>query len=242
MLSIVVAISVLSVLISSECSWSAMRLLLQLLLGIGARTPERRADAPLGQNFVGLDREFLSVCRVGRTRGRVERGSDGTHSARVARADRSGRRRSAPPTWRWKRWDWRSRRPPGRRISASRRERRRALGGDPRRRYRRSGFRLRASAAGYRVTVLEARDRIGGRSWTIRGGDRDRPDRPARSARDLRSRPLFQLRARRASRSPTVRSSATPAASACSSRTFINVNRNAGWDFGGKVFPERRMV
>ncbi len=26
--------------------------------------------------------------------------------------------------------------------------------------------------AGYRVTVLEARDRIGGRSWTIRGGDR----------------------------------------------------------------------
>src|SRR5689334_1390255 len=26
--------------------------------------------------------------------------------------------------------------------------------------------------AGYRVTVLEARERIGGRSWTIRGGDR----------------------------------------------------------------------
>ena len=26
--------------------------------------------------------------------------------------------------------------------------------------------------AGYRVTVLEARDRVGGRAWTIRGGDR----------------------------------------------------------------------
>src|SRR5690242_4588601 len=37
--------------------------------------------------------------------------------------------------------------------------------------------------AGYRVTVLEARDRIGGRVWTIRGGDRivqmGRPDQRA---------------------------------------------------------------
>ena len=33
-----------------------------------------------------------------------------------------------------------------------------------------SAYELRR--AGYRVTVLEARDRIGGRSWTIRNGDR----------------------------------------------------------------------
>src|SRR3954471_20510531 len=33
-----------------------------------------------------------------------------------------------------------------------------------------SGYELRK--AGYRVTVLEARNRIGGRVWTIRGGDR----------------------------------------------------------------------
>ena len=32
------------------------------------------------------------------------------------------------------------------------------------------------------------------------------------------------------------------ASSACRSRPFVNVNRNAGWDFGGKVQPERRMV
>jgi len=37
--------------------------------------------------------------------------------------------------------------------------------------------------AGYRVTVLEARDRVGGRAWSIRGGDRivqmGRPDQVA---------------------------------------------------------------
>src|SRR5438034_7846189 len=44
-----------------------------------------------------------------------------------------------------------------------------------------SAFELRR--AGYRVTVLEARERIGGRVWTIRGGDRivqtGRPDQHA---------------------------------------------------------------
>ena len=44
-----------------------------------------------------------------------------------------------------------------------------------------SAYELRR--AGYRVTVLEARDRIGGRVWTIRGGDRivqaGRPDQRA---------------------------------------------------------------
>src|SRR5881398_2188682 len=44
-----------------------------------------------------------------------------------------------------------------------------------------SAFELRR--AGYHVTVLEARDRIGGRVWTVRGGDRivqtGRPDQRA---------------------------------------------------------------
>jgi|SRR5579884_770752 len=95
--------------------------------------------------------------------------------------------------------------------------------------------------AGYRVTVLEARDRIGGRSWTIRGGDKivqtGRPDQ-------------------RATFDPGLYFNAGPARIPSTHRailgyarrfgvpleTFVNVNRNAGWDFGGKVQPERRMV
>ncbi|HKP33906.1 MAG TPA: FAD-dependent oxidoreductase [Sphingomicrobium sp.] len=95
--------------------------------------------------------------------------------------------------------------------------------------------------AGYRVTVLEARDRIGGRAWTIRNGDRivqtGRPDQ-------------------RATFEPGLYFNAGPARIPSTHRvilayarklgvgleTFVNVNRSAGWDFGGKVQPERRMV
>ena len=95
--------------------------------------------------------------------------------------------------------------------------------------------------AGYRVTVLEARDRIGGRSWTIRGGDRivqtGRPDQVASfdpglyfnsgPARIPSTHRLILSYARRFG---------------VQLEPFINVNRNAGWDFGGKVHAERRMV
>lgn len=95
--------------------------------------------------------------------------------------------------------------------------------------------------AGYRVTLLEARDRIGGRSWTIRGGDRivqtGRPDQVAAfdpglyfnsgPARLPSTHRLILSYARRFG---------------VQLEPFINVNRNAGWDFGGKVEPERRMV
>ena len=95
--------------------------------------------------------------------------------------------------------------------------------------------------AGYRVMVLEARDRIGGRAWSIRNGDKivqmGRPDQFA----------AF---------SPGLYFNAGPARIPSTHRvilgyarkfgvgleTFVNVNRNAGWDFGGKVQPERRMV
>ena len=95
--------------------------------------------------------------------------------------------------------------------------------------------------AGYRVTVLEARDRIGGRAWSVRNGTRivqkGRPDQVAHF-------------------SPGLYFNAGPARLPSTHRvilgyarkfgvgleTFVNVNRNAGWDFGGKVQPERRMV
>src|SRR4249919_3550608 len=95
--------------------------------------------------------------------------------------------------------------------------------------------------AGYRVTVLEARDRIGGRVWTIRNGDRivqtGRPDQHA----------TFD---------PGLYFNAGPARIPSTHRVilgyarnfgvqlenFVNVNRNAGWDFSGRVQPERRMV
>jgi len=97
------------------------------------------------------------------------------------------------------------------------------------------------SRAGYRVTVLEARNRIGGRAWSIRNGERiaqiGRPDQIA----------TFD---------PGLYFNAGPARLPSTHRVilgyarklgvglepFINVNRNAGWDFGGRVQPERRMV
>jgi len=95
--------------------------------------------------------------------------------------------------------------------------------------------------AGYHVTVLEARDRIGGRAWSVRNGDRivqdGRPDQIA----------TFD---------PGLYFNAGPARLPSTHRVilgyarrfgvqlepFINMNRNAGWDFGGKVYPERRRV
>lgn len=95
--------------------------------------------------------------------------------------------------------------------------------------------------AGYRVTVLEARNRVGGRVWTVRGGDRivqtGRPDQ--RVAFD----PGLYLNAG-AARIPSTHRVILGYARRFGVRMepFVNVNRSAGWDFGGKVQPEGRMV
>jgi len=95
--------------------------------------------------------------------------------------------------------------------------------------------------AGYRVKVLEAQTRIGGRVWTIRGGDRvvqnGRPDQHAGFGAGL----YFN--------SGAARIPSTHRAILGYARRFrvpmevmVNTNRSAGWDLGGNVQPERRMV
>jgi monoamine oxidase len=95
--------------------------------------------------------------------------------------------------------------------------------------------------AGYRVTVLEARDRIGGRVWTIRGGDKiaqiGRPDQRATFDPGL----YFNAGA---ARIPSTHRIILGYARrfGVQMETFVNANRNAGWDFSGKVQPGRRMI
>jgi monoamine oxidase len=95
--------------------------------------------------------------------------------------------------------------------------------------------------AGYRVTVLEARDRIGGRAWSVRNGDRiaqnGRPDQIATFDPGL----YFNAGPARIPSTHRVilgyaRRFGVPL------EPFVNVNRSAGWDFGGKVYAERRLV
>jgi len=94
--------------------------------------------------------------------------------------------------------------------------------------------------AGYDVTVLEARDRVGGRVWTVRGGDRivqtGRPDQRAAFDRGL----YFNAGA---ARIPSAHRLILDYARRFNvpMEIFVNSNRGAGWDFGGKVYSERRM-
>ena len=102
-----------------------------------------------------------------------------------------------------------------------------------------SAYELRK--AGYQVTILEARNRIGGRSWTIRGSEKieqiGRPDQHSAFS------PGLYFNAGPA-RIPSTHRAILGYARRFGVKleTFVNVNRNAGWDFGGKVFPERRLV
>jgi len=95
--------------------------------------------------------------------------------------------------------------------------------------------------AGYAVTVLEAQSRVGGRVWTVRGGDViqqfGRPNQVAQYDKGL----YFNAGAARIpSTHRVILGYARKFGVAL--EPFVNTNRNAGWDFAGKVHQERRMV
>jgi monoamine oxidase len=101
-----------------------------------------------------------------------------------------------------------------------------------------SAYELRR--AGWDVTVLEARDRIGGRVWTIRGGDRivqsGREDQVCGFGDGL----YFNAGA---ARIPHVHHTILGYARRLGVpiEVMVNQNRAAKWDFGGRVFTDRQF-
>ena len=94
--------------------------------------------------------------------------------------------------------------------------------------------------AGWDVNILEARDRIGGRVWTVRGGDRieqiGRPDQVSEFSEGL------YLNAG-AARIPHVHQVILGYARELNVpiEVMVNSNRAARWDFGGKVYTDRQI-
>lgn len=94
--------------------------------------------------------------------------------------------------------------------------------------------------AGWDVTVIEARDRIGGRVWTVRGGDRivqhGRPDQVASFSDGL----YFNAGA---ARIPHAHHTILGYARALGVpiEVMVNANRASKWDMGGRVFTNRQM-
>lgn len=95
--------------------------------------------------------------------------------------------------------------------------------------------------AGYKVTVIEARDRVGGRVWTVRGGDRI--VQSGRADQHATFDPGLYFNAG-AARIPATHRVILGYARRFGVKleSFVNDNRGAGWDFAGQVRPERRMV
>ena len=102
-----------------------------------------------------------------------------------------------------------------------------------------AAFELRK--AGYVVTVLEARGRVGGRAWTIRGSDRiEQIDRPLQRANFSEGQYFNAGPARLPSSHHLILSYAQRFGVPL--EVFVNSNQSAGWDFAGHVEPQRRMI
>jgi monoamine oxidase len=95
--------------------------------------------------------------------------------------------------------------------------------------------------AGYKVTVLEARNRVGGRAWTIRGGDRiEQVDRPLQQAQFGEGLYFNAGPARIPSWHHAVLGYAKRLN--VPMEVFVNSHMATGWDFNGKVRPGRQMT
>ncbi|HET9638674.1 MAG TPA: FAD-dependent oxidoreductase [Allosphingosinicella sp.] len=102
-----------------------------------------------------------------------------------------------------------------------------------------AAYELRRS--GWDVTVIEARDRIGGRVWTLRGGDRveqtGRPDQLCGFSKGL------YLNAG-AARIPTAHHTILGYAKRLGVpiEVMVNSNRASRWDFGGRILTNRQAL
>jgi monoamine oxidase len=95
--------------------------------------------------------------------------------------------------------------------------------------------------AGYNVTVLEARNRAGGRSWTIRGGDPVvHMQEPAQTAAFSEGLYFNAGPARIPSWHRVILGYAKTLG--VPMETFVNAHHATGWDFGGKVHTGRHMI
>jgi len=102
-----------------------------------------------------------------------------------------------------------------------------------------SAYELRK--AGYAVTVIEARKRVGGRVWTIRGQDSiEQIDRPLQRTNFSAGQYFNAGPARLPSTHHLILSYAERLGVPL--EVFVNSNASAGWDFGGHVEPQRRMI
>jgi len=102
-----------------------------------------------------------------------------------------------------------------------------------------SAYELRR--AGWDVTVLEARDRVAGRVWTVRGGDRivqnGRPDQICTFAPGLY---LNAGAARLPSQHRTILGYARDLGVPI--EVMVNSSRSTKWDFGGRVVSARQAM